>query len=169
MKIQNKILSIMTLITGISNVNAKTSSNILRDQQPKIKEVINKCQFSDTKVLEEIKGLATGAAVTSAIATTGSVVSTATSSVAAYKAGKAMKDGKLEVSSIEQRQKAETNNQQLKNLRLTSLIGAGVATGANLATLSLSVASTKKLKDLITETDDCMKAIEDVNLEAIKE
>lgn len=164
MKIQNKILSIMTLITGISNVNAKTSSNILRDQQPKIKEVISKCQFSDTKVLEEIKGLATGAAVTSAIATTGSVVSTATSSVAAYKA----KDD-IKVGSKKELLGAKDKNKELKNLRLTSLIGAGVATGANLATLSLSVASTKNLKKLITETDDCMKAIEDVNLEAIKE
>lgn len=165
MKIQNKILSlVITFNIGISGVVAKTSSNVLKDQQPKIRAVISKCEFKDTKILETVKGMAIGSSVTSAIATAGSVTSTVTSGMAAHKAGK-----NIEVNTVADREKAEDKNKSLKNLRLASLIGAGVATGANLTTLSLSAASANKLKDLITETDECMKAIEEVNLEEVKE
>ena len=171
MKIKNTILSglLLTFIAGISNADAKLSSNIIKDQQPNINNVITKCQFKDTKVLDQIKGLSIGAAVTSGIATAGSITSTATSAVAAHKAkGVLDKTGNLDVKSVDDRKKAETTNQNLKNLRLASLIGSGVATGANLTTLGLSATSTKKLKSLIEESDECMKAIEEVNLEAAK-
>ena len=163
MKIQKQILLVIMAFT-VTNVNAKISSNVLKEQQPKIKAVINKCEFKDTKVLEDIKGLAIGSSVTSAIATAGSVTSAVTSGVAAHKAGK-----NINVNTIEDREKAQENNKKLKNLRLASLIGAGIATGANLTTVSLSVTSANKLKELITETDECMKAIEEVSLEEVKE
>ena len=165
MKIQNQILLIAIVFNlVVPTVNAKIDSNVLKGQQAKIKAVINKCEFKDTTVLEKIKGLAIGSSITSAIATAGSVTSTVTSGVAASKAGK-----EIDVASIEKREAAEGKNKTLKNLRLASLIGAGVATGANLTTVSLSATSASKLKELITETDECMKAIEDVNLEGVKE
>ena len=169
MTIKNKTLKILALsftlgISNISIVNAKMSSNVVKNEQPKIKDVISKCKFKEEKVLEEVKNLSIGASVTSAIATAGSLTSTVTSAVSAHKAGK-----DIDINTASDRLKAEEKNKTLKNLRLTSLIGAGIATGANLTTLSLSATSTNKLKNLITETDECMKAIEEVNLDGAKE
>ena len=139
------------LILGV-DANAKLSSNKIEKQKDKIQNIIDVCQFDDS-VLKEIKGKTTGSIVTSSIATAASGVSTA-ASVGALVIGD--KDNT----------EAE-KNAKLKTHRVASAIGSGIATGANLVTVTLSGPSLNKVKEQIQISEDCQKAINEFDTSSL--
>ncbi len=147
-----KTLFICMLILGV-DANAKLSSNKIEKQKDKIQNIIDVCQFDDS-VLKEIKGKTTGSIVTSSIATAASGVSTA-ASVGALVIGK------------DNNKDAETTNAKLKTHRVASAIGSGIATGANLVTVTLSGPSLNKVKEQIQISEDCQKAINEFDTSSL--
>lgn len=146
-----KTLFICMLILGV-DANAKLSSNKIEKQKDKIQNIIDVCQFDDS-VLKEIKGKTTGSIVTSSIATAASGVSTA-ASVGALVIGK-------------DNNKDAKTNAKLKTHRVASAIGSGIATGANLVTVTLSGPSLNKVKEQIQISEDCQKAINEFDTSSL--
>ena len=142
------------LILGV-DANAKLSSNKIEKQKDKIQNIIDVCQFDDS-VLKEIQGKTTGSIVTSSIATAASGVSTA-ASVGALVIGK-----NKDASSL-----SSEDNAKLKTHRVASAIGSGIATGANLVTVTLSGPSLKKIKEQIEISEDCKEAIAELDKNAL--
>lgn len=149
-----KTLFICMLILGL-DANAKLSSNKIEKQKDKIQNIIDVCQFDDS-VLKEIKGKTIGSTVTSSIATAASGVSTA-ASVGALVIGK-----NEDASSL-----SFEDNAKLKTHRVASAIGSGIATGANLVTVTLSGPSLKKIKEQIEISEDCKEAIAELDKNAL--
>ena len=149
-----KTLFICMLILGL-DANAKLSSNKIEKQKDKIQNIIDVCKFDDS-VLKEIKGKTIGSTVTSSIATAASGVSTA-ASVGALVIGK-----NKDASSL-----SSEDNAKLKTHRVASAIGSGIATGANLVTVTLSGPSLKKIKEQIEISEDCKEAIAELDKNAL--
>ena len=154
---------------------AKMSSNAIRDQKQNIEDAIAKCNFSD-EVLMEIKNHAVGSTVASSIATAGSLTATITSGISAAKNSKNVylsKDLSLDSNntpkkdtiSREDRINSEKAIKEQKNLRWASTIASGIATGANLVSMTLSAGSSKKLKDLIKDADECSTLLENITIQ----
>ena len=142
------------LILGV-DANAKLSSNKIEKQKDKIQNIIDVCQFDDS-VLKEIKGKTTGSIVTSSIATAASGVSTA-ASVGALVIGDENNTDNTEA----------VKNAKLKTHRVASAIGSGIATGANLVTVTLSGPSLNKVKEQIQISEDCQKAINEFDTSSL--
>ncbi len=155
---------------------AKMSSNAIRDQKQNIEDAIAKCNFSD-EVLMEIKNHAVGSTVASSIATAGSLTATITSGIAAAKnsknayLGKDLSSGSnstpkyKDTISREERIASEKTIKEQKSLRWASTIASGIATGANLVSMTLSAGSSKKLKDLIKDADECSTLLENITIQ----
>lgn len=149
-----KTLFICMLILGV-DANAKLSSNKIEKQKDKIQNIIDVCQFDDS-VLKEIKGKTTGSIVTSSIATAASGVSTAASV------------GALVIGDKDNTDNTEAEkNAKLKTHRVASAIGSGIATGANLVTVTLSGPSLNKVKEQIQISEDCQKAINEFDTSSL--
>lgn len=155
-----KTLFICMLILGL-DANAKLSSNKIEKQKDKIQNIIDVCKFDDS-VLKEIKGKTTGSIVTSSIATAASGVSTGTSIRALAKTKGISTDA-----SENKNKDKNIDNAKLKNLRVASAIGSGIATGANLVTVTLSGPSLKKIKEQIEISEDCKEAIAELDKNAL--
>lgn len=159
-----KTLFICMLILGV-DANAKLSSNKIEKQKDKIQNIIDVCQFDDS-VLKEIKGKTTGSIVTSSIATAASGVSTAASVGALVIEDKYNKT----VETVDNEKKKPTDaeiNAKLKTHRVASAIGSGIATGANLVTVTLSGPSLNKVKEQIQISEDCQKAINEFDTSSL--
>ena len=59
------------------------------------------------------------------------------------------------------------DNAKLKTHRVASAIGSGIATGANLVTVTLSGPSLKKIKEQIEISEDCKEAIAELDKNAL--
>ena len=155
-----KTLFICMLILGL-DANAKLSSNKIEKQKDKIQNIIDVCKFDDS-VLKEIKGKTIGSTVTSSIATIASGVSTGTS------IGALVKTKGISTNATKNENKDKNiDNAKLKNLRVASAIGSGIATGANLVTVTLSGPSLKKIKEQIEISEDCKEAIAELDKNAL--
>lgn len=166
-----KTLFICMLILGV-DANAKLSSNKIEKQKDKIQNIIDVCQFDDS-VLKEIKGKTTGSIVTSSIAFAGSGVSTA-ASVGALVLDKKVAEAKEAAKKNEIQKDAEKylitdkkKNAKLKTHRIAAAIGSGIATGANLVTVTLSGPSLNKVKEQIQISEDCQKAINEFDTSSL--
>ena len=58
-------------------------------------------------------------------------------------------------------------NAKLKTHRVASAIGSGIATGANLVTVTLSGPSLNKVKEQIQISEDCQKAINEFDTSSL--
>ena len=162
-------------VFAFANISmAKMSSNAIRDQKQNIEDAIAKCNFSD-EVLMEIKNHAVGSTVASSIATAGSLTATITSGIAAAKNSKnaylsknlssGSKGTHEDTISRDERIDSEKAIKEQKNLRWASTIASGIATGANLVSMTLSAGSSKKLKDLIKDADECSTLLENITIQ----
>ena len=191
MKQVSKILLCLAVSVYSFDAMAKLSSNSVKNQVANIEDALSKCNFS-SNVLNEIKSKTVGGAVSSGVATIGSGVATTTSIIAAVKSSKHVngtnysenekksKDDKgkgkaedkkkidgektYDTSTEENRDSVKQLNSSLKNLRVASAIASGVATGANLVTVTLSGTSVSQLGKLMDDADDCEGALNSITI-----
>lgn len=71
---------------------------------------------------------------------------------------------KYDTSTEEYRDSVKQLNSSLKNLRVASAIASGVATGANLVTVTLSGTSVSQLGKLMDDADDCEGALNSITI-----
>lgn len=71
---------------------------------------------------------------------------------------------KYDTSTEEYRDSVKQLNSSLKNLRVASAIASGVATGANLVTVTLSGTSVLQLGKLMDDADDCEGALNSITI-----
>ena len=71
---------------------------------------------------------------------------------------------KYDTSTEEYRDSVKKLNSSLKNLRVASAIASGVATGANLVTVTLSGTSVSQLGKLMNDADDCEGALNSITI-----
>ena len=71
---------------------------------------------------------------------------------------------KYDTSTENQRDDVKKLNSSLKNLRVASAIASGVATGANLVTVTLSGTSVSQLGKLMDDADDCEGALNSITI-----
>lgn len=71
---------------------------------------------------------------------------------------------KYDTSTEENRNSVKQINSSLKNLRVASAIASGVATGANLVTVTLSGTSVSQLGKLMDDADDCEGALNSITI-----
>ena len=69
---------------------------------------------------------------------------------------------KYDTSTEKNRDSVKQLNSSLKNLRVASAIASGVATGANLVTVTLSGTSVSQLGKLMDDADDCEGALNSI-------
>lgn len=186
-----KVLLCLAVSVYSFDAMAKLSSNSVKNQMANIEDALSKCNFS-SNVLNEIKSKTVGGAVSSGVATIGSGVATTTSIIAAVKSSKHVNgtnysenekkskddkgkgkaedkkkiDGerKYDTSTEEYRDSVKQLNSSLKNLRVASAIASGVATGANLVTVTLSGTSVSQLGKLMDDADDCEGALNSITI-----
>ena len=189
MKQVSKILLCLAVSVYSFDTMAKLSSNSVKNQVANIEDALSKCNFS-ANVLNEIKSKTVGGAVSSGVATIGSGVATTTSIIAAVKSSnhingkdysaKKTKDDKgktqpeiptkkegektYDTSTEKNRDSVKQLNSSLKNLRVASAIASGVATGANLVTVTLSGTSVSQLGKLMDDADDCEGALNSITI-----
>lgn len=189
MKQVSKILLCLAVSVYSFDTMAKLSSNSVKNQMANIEDALSKCNFS-SNVLNEIKSKTVGGAVSSGVATIGSGVATTTSIIAAVKSSnhingtdysaKKSKDDKgktqpeiptkkegektYDTSTEKNRDSVKQLNSSLKNLRVASAIASGVATGANLVTVTLSGTSVSQLGKLMNDADDCEGALDSITI-----
>lgn len=189
MKQVSKVLLCLAVSVYSFDTMAKLSSNSVKNQMANIEDALSKCNFS-SNVLNEIKSKTVGGAVSSGVATLGSGVATTTSIIAAVKSSKHVngtdysatkpKDDKgktppetttkkevektYDTSTEKNRDSVKQLNSSLKNLRVASAIASGVATGANLVTVTLSGTSVSQLGKLMDDADDCEGALNSITI-----
>ena len=189
MKQISKVLLCLAVSVYSFDTMAKLSSNSVKNQVANIEDALSKCNFS-ANVLNEIKSKTVGGAVSSGVATIGSGVATTTSIIAAVKSSKHVngtdysakksKDDKgktssenttkqdgektYDTSTEKNRDRVKQLNSSLKNLRVASAIASGVATGANLVTVTLSGTSVSQLGKLMDDADDCEGALNSITI-----
>lgn len=71
---------------------------------------------------------------------------------------------KYDTSTEKNRDSVKQHNSSLKNLRVASAIASGVATGANLVTVTLSGTSVSQLGKLMDDADDCEGALNSITI-----
>ena len=189
MILANKILhGVMTvaLVVVSTNAMAKVSDDDkLFRQVEKIDTAIKTCVFEPAP-LEEIKNKSIATSVTSGVAGAANVTSVVASATAISndKKLRTLKDKSGGESAIYATNKevkkvaaVETNTdnqsglqysgsitQKAKNARMVSAVAAGVATGASAASFVMSLTSWNKLGELMNSADDCVRALDDINL-----
>ena len=173
-----KFILVLIGILSSGAVNAKLSSDSIKTQASNIEAVLTLCKFNKN-VLNKVKSDSVGSAVSSGIATVASGASVGLSVGAGIKSGKMIRESEevkksaksgeinpnIDLGNEGKNDKISAKNvHTLKGLRLGSTIAAGVATGANLASVALSAGSVKELAELMDSVDACQSALNSVSI-----
>lgn len=158
-----RIAVAVAVVFGANGAMAKVSDdNRLFRQVDNINAAFKLCELS-TGPLDEIRAKAIATGVTSGVATVASGVATV-SSIMAAKDSSGTKTNNWDTSTTTARGKVGEANKSLRGKRMASTVASGIATGANAVSLVISGTSWSNLKKLMSDADDCSRALNNISL-----